>query len=300
MNVKTYDRITERIVTLLSQGTVPWHKPWQIKTGLPRNLITQRPYRGINVFLLMAMNYESPNWLTLRQANALGGQIKPGEKSCPVVFWKPMKVTDKETKEEKKIPFLRLYHVFNVAQCLGLKNVPPADESAFIQTLPAELVANMPQRPVIKHGMAMAAYSPASDVVNMPDRNRFKAEDHYHSTLFHELVHSTGHEKRLKRASIMERNGYGSDPYAKEELIAEMGSAFLCGHAGIVDHTIDSSAAYIEGWLKQFNQDKTLIVQAAAQAQRAADFILGHKPENPAENIVPPTKTPARREEVPA
>ena len=181
MNSKSYDRITERIVSLLSQGTVPWHKPWHVQTGLPRNLITPQPYRGINVFLLMAMNYESPNWLTLRQANAMGGQIKPGEKSCPVVFWKPMKVQDKETQEEKKIPFLRLYHVFNVSQCSGLKNIPPADESAFIQTLPAELVANMPQRPVIKHGMNMASYSPVSDVVNMPDRVRFKSEDHYHA-----------------------------------------------------------------------------------------------------------------------
>jgi antirestriction protein ArdC len=298
MNSKSYDRITERIVSLLSQGTVPWHKPWHVQTGLPRNLITQKPYRGINVFLLMAMNYESPNWLTLRQANALGGQIKPGEKSCPVVFWKPMKVQDKETREEKKIPFLRLYHVFNVSQCTGLKNIPPADESAFIQTLPAELVANMPQRPVIKHGMAMASYSPVSDVVNMPDRARFQSEDHYHATLFHELVHSTGHEKRLKRASIMERNGYGSNPYAKEELIAEMGSAFLCGHAGIVDRTIDSSAAYLEGWLKSLKDDKTLIVQAAAQAQRAADFILGHKPEPPVENIIPPISVPAKPAEV--
>jgi len=298
MNSKSYDRITERIVSLLSQGTVPWHKPWHVQTGLPRNLITQKPYRGINVFLLMAMNYESPNWLTLRQANALGGQIKPGEKSCPVVFWKPMKLTDKETKEEKKIPFLRLYHVFNVSQCTGLKNIPPADESAFIQTLPAELVANMPQRPVIKHGMNMASYSPVSDVVNMPDRARFKSEDHYHATLFHELVHATGHEKRLKRASIMERNGYGSDPYAKEELIAEMGSAFLCGYAGIEDRTIDSSAAYLEGWLKQLKEDKTLIVQAAAQAQKAADFILGHKPEPPVENIIPPISAPAKPAEV--
>ena len=130
MNSKSYDRITERIVSLLSQGTVPWHKPWQVKTGLPRNLISQKPYRGINVFLLMAMNYESPHWLTLRQANLLGGQIKPGEKSCPVVFWKPMKVKDKESGEDRKIPFLRLYHVFNVAQCQGLKNIPPADDTA--------------------------------------------------------------------------------------------------------------------------------------------------------------------------
>ena len=298
MNSKSYDRITERIVSLLSQGTVPWHKPWQVKTGLPRNLVSQKPYRGINVFLLMAMNYESPHWLTLRQANLLGGQIKPGEKSCPVVFWKPMKVTDKETKEEKKIPFLRLYHVFNITQCTGLKNIPPADDSAFIQTMPAEIVANMPQRPVIKQGMTMASYSPSNDVVNLPDHVRFESEDHYHATLFHELVHSTGHEKRLKRAGVMERNGYGSDPYGKEELIAEMGSAFLCGYAGIVDRTINSSAAYLEGWLKQLKQDRTLIVHAAAQAQKAADFILGHKPNDSVDNIIPKISVPPKPAEV--
>jgi antirestriction protein ArdC len=298
MNNKSYDRITERIVSLLTQGTVPWHKPWHVKSGLPRNLVSQKPYRGINVFLLMAMNYESPHWLTLRQANLLGGQIKPGEKSCPVVFWKPMKVKDKESGEERKIPFLRLYHVFNVTQCAGLKNVPTADDSAFIQTMPPEIVANMPQRPVIKHGMAMASYSPVSDVVNMPDHARFESEDHYHATLFHELVHSTGHEKRLKRASVMERNGYGSDPYGKEELIAEMGSAFLCGYAGIVNRTINSSAAYLEGWLKQLKEDKTLIVHAAAQAQKAADFILGHQPENQPDNIIPKITAPAKPVEV--
>ena len=298
MNSKSYDRITERIVSLLSQGTVPWHKPWHVQTGLPRNLITQKPYRGINVFLLMAMNYESPNWLTLRQANVMGGQIKPGEKSCPVVFWKPMQVKDKESGEDRKIPFLRLYHVFNVAQCTGLKNIPPADVTAFIQTLPAELVANMPQRPVIKHGMAAAYYSPTNDTIGVPVRDRFETEDHYYATLFHELVHSTGHETRLKRASIMERNGYGSDPYAKEELIAEMGSAFLCGYAGIVDQTINSSAAYLEGWLKSLKEDKTLIVHAAAQAQKAADFILGHKPEIPAEAIIPKISVPPKPAEV--
>jgi antirestriction protein ArdC len=300
MNNRSYDRITERIVSLLSQGTVPWHKPWSVQTGLPRNLITQKPYRGINVFLLMAMNYESPNWLTLRQANAMGGQVKPGEKSCPVVFWKPMKVKDKESGEDRKIPFLRLYHVFNVTQCQGLKNIPPANDSAFIQTVPAELVANMPRRPAIKHGMALASYSPASDVVDMPDPARFQSEDHYYATLFHELVHATGHENRLKRAGIMERNGYGSDPYAREELIAELGGAFLCGHAGIVDRTINSSAAYLEGWLKALKQDSTLIVHAAAQAQKAADFILGHQPEYPAEAIIPKIAVPPKPAEVAA
>lgn len=275
MNTKSYDRITDRIVSLLQAGTVPWHKPWQVMTGMPRNLVTQKPYRGINVFLLMAMGYESPNWLTFRQAVQLGGSVKKGEKSCPVVFWKPLQVTDKESGEVEKIPLLRLYHVFNVAQCEGLKNVPAADHSAFALTEPAKVVANMPEPPQIKLGMSHAFYNPVNDTVGMPEPKRFKTEDAYHAALFHELVHSTGHEKRLKRQSIMERNGYGSDPYCKEELVAELGSAFLCGQTGIVERTIDNSAAYIKSWLTQLQNDRTLIVYAAAQAQKAADFILG-------------------------
>ena len=275
MNTKSYDRITERIVSLLEQGTVPWHKPWQVATGLPRNLVTSKPYSGINTFLLMSMGYESPHWLTFRQAIQLGGTVKKGEKSCPVVFWKPMEVTDTESGETEKIPFLRLYHVFNAVQCEGLKNVPAPEEGSFSVTKPAEIVAKMPLPPAVKHGMMQAFYSPPNDTVGMPAPRRFDSEDDYHATFFHELVHSTGHEKRLKRQSITERNGYGSDPYCKEELIAELGSAFLCGQSGIVERTIDSSAAYIEGWMKQLQQDKTLIVYAAAQAQKAADFILG-------------------------
>ena len=114
-------RLTDRIIALLTQGTVPWHKSWKVRTGLPRNLISQKPYRGINVFLLLAMSYESPLWLTFRQVSQLGGSVKKGEKACPVVFWKQMKIEDKESGEQQKIPLLRYYHVFNVAQCDGLK-----------------------------------------------------------------------------------------------------------------------------------------------------------------------------------
>lgn len=275
MNIQSYERITERIVSLLEQGTVPWHKPWQVKTGLPRNFVSQKPYRGINVFLLMSMSFESPHWLTFRQALELGGNVKKGEKSCPVVFWKQLKIEDKKTEEQRKIPLLRLYHVFNVAQCEGLKNAPAAEDAAFVATKPAEIVAKMPNPPAIKHGMTAAYYSPTEDAVGMPGRECFKTEDSYHATLFHELVHSTGHEKRLKRAGIAERNRFGSDPYCKEELVAEIGSAFLCGYAGIVDGTIDSSAAYVQSWLRKLQEDRTLIVYAAAQAQKAADYILG-------------------------
>ncbi len=280
MNIKAYERITERIETLLAAGVVPWHKPWKASTGLPRNLITQKPYRGINVFLLMAMGYESPNWLTFRQAIQLGGSVKKGEKSCPVVFWKQFKIEDEESGEAKKIPMLRIYHVFNTVQCEGLKTVPAPAEVPLAVTSAAEIVAKMPQPPKIKSGMSHAFYQPVNDTVGMPERKRFETEDAYHATIFHELIHSTGHESRLKRKSIMEKNGFGSMPYCKEELVAELGSAFLCGQAEIVDRTIDNSAAYIEGWLDSLKNDPTLIVYAAAQAQKAADFILGRTLES--------------------
>ncbi|MEJ0091327.1 MAG: zincin-like metallopeptidase domain-containing protein [Limisphaerales bacterium] len=273
--MNAYERITERIVGLMEEGTIPWHKPWKVTTGFPRNLVTKKAYRGINPFLLISLGYESPHWLTFRQAIQLGGSVKKGEKSCPVVFWKPLQVTDEKSGEVEKIPLLRLYHVFNAAQCEGLKNIPPADDNSFVVTRAAEIVAGMPQPPILKHGLTAAYYSSSTDTVGMPEPKRFDNEEAYHAALFHELVHSTGHEKRLKRLSIMERNGYGSDPYCKEELIAELGSAFLCGHAGIVERTIDNSAAYLQGWLKQLKNDHTLIVYAAAQAQKAADFILG-------------------------
>jgi len=282
MNIRSYERITERIVSLMEQGSVPWHKPWNVSTGLPRNLVTKKPYRGINPFLLKAEGYESPHWLTFRQAVQLGGSVKKGEKACPVVFWKSLNVMDEKSTEAVRIPLLRLYFVFNIAQCEGLKNIPAEDTSSFAVTEAAEIVAGMPQQPAIKHGMKGAYYSPSSDTVGMPVPKRFDTEEAYHAALFHELVHSTGHEKRLKRQSIAERNGFGTDPYCKEELIAELGSAFLCGQAGIVERTIDNSAAYLDNWLTRLKEDKMLIVYAAAQAQKAADFILGRTMESEA------------------
>jgi antirestriction protein ArdC len=276
MKNPTYDRITDRITALLEQGTVPWHKPWKARTGLPRNFVSKNPYRGINVFLLLAMMYESPLWLTFRQVSQLGGSVCKGEKACPVVFWKQLSVEDKKSGEQKKKYLLRFYHVFNVSQCDGLKiGSEPVRESVNGIMKPDEIVAAMPQPPLMKHGMARAYYSPSEDCVGLPARQRFERTEDYYSTVFHELVHSTGHEKRLKRSTLTESAGYGSNPYCKEELIAEMGAAFLCGLAEIGERTIDNSAAYLKGWLEQLRNDKTLIVQAAAQAQKAADFILG-------------------------
>ena len=274
MKNPTYDRITDRITALLEQGTVPWQKPWKARTGLPRNFVSKHPYRGINVFLLLAMMYESPFWLTFRQVSQLGGSVRKGEKACPVVFWKQTTVEDKKTGGEKKKYLLRFYHVFNVAQCDGLKiSAEPVQENVIAK--PEDIVAGMPQPPILKHGMTHAYYSPREDCVGLPPRERFEKTEDYYSTVFHEFVHSTGHEKRLKRSTLTESAGYGSNPYCKEELIAEMGAAFLCGLAEIGERTIDNSAAYLKGWLEQLRNHKTLIVQAAAQAQKAADFILG-------------------------
>jgi antirestriction protein ArdC len=283
MKNQTYDRITDRITTLLEQGTVPWHKTWKARTGLPRNFVSQKPYRGINVFLLIAMSYESPLWLTFRQVSRLGGSVRKGEKACPVVFWKQTTFEDKASGEQKKKRLLRFYHVFNMAQCDGLKNcTAPVEtpENGICQ--PEDIVTQMPQPPLVKHGMTHAFYSPREDCVGLPARERFEREDYYYSTLFHELVHATGHETRLKRSTLTESAGFGSNPYCKEELIAEMGAAFLCGQAEIAERTIDNSAAYLKGWLEQLRQDKMLIVQAAAQAQKATDFIIGRKAESEA------------------
>jgi antirestriction protein ArdC len=281
MSTQAYDRITGQIITLLEQGTVPWHKPWKASTGWPRNLVSNKSYGGINVLLLLSMSYESPYWLTFRQATMLGGTVRKGEKACPVVFWKRLKVEEKDAVEKREIPLLRYYHVFNLAQCEGIKNGHPTAPNGAepVASKPEDIVANMPQRPPIKDGFTRAFYSLREDYVGMPARERFSRNEEFFSTLYHELVHSSGHESRLNRSSLTESAGFGSDPYCKEELIAEIGAAFLCGHAEITERTIDNSAAYVAEWLKRLRSEKTLIVQAAAQAQRAADFIIGYKPE---------------------
>jgi antirestriction protein ArdC len=200
------------------------------------------------------------------------------------VFWKQLEVEDKQTGEKEKIPMMRFYHVFNVAQCDGLiKESAPVVETPFsAPTKPEEIIAFMPKRPDIKHGMSKAYYSPGADIVAMPDRARFETEAGYFATLFHELIHSTGHASRLNRPTLTEAAGFGSNPYCKEELIAEMGAAFLCGQTEIAEQTLENSAAYVQNWLEALQNDKMLIVQAAAQAQKATDFILGIKHEESA------------------
>ena len=277
MNV--YDVINSRIMELLEQGTIPWKKPWNAQSNYPKNLVSGKRYQGVNVFMLACSDFSSPYWMTFKQCQDKGGHVIKGSKSTPVIFWKWLdrstEPTEGENSTNGKIPMLRLYSVFNIEQTTITP--PPAEEThnTFDPITKAEeIIANMPLKPDIRYGGGRAYYSPTLDYVQLSHQHTFDTIEHYYNTLFHELAHATGHANRLGRKGVTETSYFGSHEYSKEELVAEMGAAFLCGHAGIENNTLENSAAYIGGWLKALKNDKTLLVHAAAQAQKASDFIL--------------------------
>ena len=284
-----WDVITDRIIAQLETGVVPWRKPWNARTGMPKNLKSRKAYRGINPFLLHSLGYESPYFLTFKQCKERRGSVMKGEKGCPVVFWKwftPKHQPDADyalARHDKDgramVPMLRYYTVFNVAQCEGVEapalKIPEREHTAIEAA--EHIAANMPNGPRITSNQRAASYDPVSDAVNMPRPEVFTCDESFYATLFHELTHSTGHVSRLNRQGISEEIRFGSPTYSKEELVAEMGAAFLCGEAGILEIQLDQSAAYIDNWLHQLRNDRKLVVVAAAQAQKAADYILGRK-----------------------
>ena len=190
------------------------------------------------------------------------------------------RVEDTETGEDKSIPFMRHYTVFNLEQTEGIEAPPSptAIEKLFNPIQAAEeLIADMPQRPEIRHSGSRAYYKPFYDYVNMPPQETFHQEEGYYCTLFHEIGHATGHSSRLSRKGVTECATFASHDYSKEELVAEMTAAFLCAETGIVQATLDNSAAYIQSWLRELNNDKSLVILAAGQAQKAVDFIMNRK-----------------------
>lgn len=279
--------ITEKIIERLEQGDIPWKRPWAPLAGprAPRNLISDKPYRGINIFILASEQYSNPYWLTYRQAMEKGGNIRKGEKGTTVVYWNWIPVDDKETGEEKEIPLLRHYRVFNLEQTEGIE-APPSPamiEKPFNPIEEAEdIIACMPKRPYVDRGGDKAYYNPLKDYVKLPPKKAFHREEAYYCTLFHEIGHATGHVSRLGRKGVMDAASFGSHEYSKEELVAEMTAAFLCSETGIEQATIDNSAAYIQSWLKELKNDKSMVIMAAGQAQKATDFILnrGNVPES--------------------
>lgn len=287
-----YQEVTNKIITKLEEGTAPWQCSWS-RYGMARNYVSGNTYRGINAFLMNFLPvHPIPYYLSFKQAKDLGGHVKKGSKAEKVYFFKAYykdadgKSISDETatrlsasgEKIQFIPFLKSYSVFNVADVEGVDFNLPEIELHYhspLERCEAMLAAikNPPQ--YVKEDPNGAWYSPRRDVLNMPGRNQFKSVEEYYCTKFHELTHSTGHVTRLNREGVAGEIKRGSDEYAREELIAEMGASFLCAATGIdVAAVTDNSAAYIAGWLKRLKDDKTLVLKAAAGAQKAADYLL--------------------------
>lgn len=275
---KVYEIITQKIIEQLEKGVIPWRKPW-VNNGSV-NWVTQKAYRGINSMLLEAGEYA-----TFKQITDAGGKVIKGAKSEMVVFWK-MNEYENEEGETNKIPMLRYYNVFNIAtQVEGLTS--KRNEQSFDHD-PIEsgenILKSFMNAPELRFAPGRAYYAPALDYVSVPTMKDYPNPNEYYSVLFHEMVHSTGHKSRLNRTGITSLNAaFGSEEYSKEELVAEMGAAMLCGVAKIDNHTIENSASYIASWLRKLKDDKKMVVQAAGQAQKAADYILGNENEKAAQ-----------------
>lgn len=292
-----YAIVTEQIIKQLEKGTVPWKQPWT-DAGVPRNLISKRRYRGINVMLLSMLGYEQNLFLTYNQLQDLGGHVKKGEHGHIVVFWNYLEVSLRQQDEpedetsKRKVPYLRYYLVFNVAQCEGIPTWKlPAVTRAPISPIPLceAIVEKMPQRPSIKYGVEQRAfYDPLHDYVNMPSRESFNSSESLYGTLMHELVHSTGHSSRVGRKDLLQMYEFNKlEAYSHEELVAEIGSCYLLSFAGITGQ-LEQSADYIKGWLSKLHDDAKFIFSAATQAQKATDFILNL----PSEVAINQTKKP--------
>lgn len=268
-----YQIVTAQIIEALKSGNIPWRKPWNC-VSLPTNLHTGKAYRGINMPTLSFSPYASPYWVTFKQAQALGGSVQKGEKGRPIVFWSRMIKEDVETGENKPVFLLKRYTVFNVEQCSGLELPEEKKERKADIEAAEKIYLFMPNRPSVSFDGSAAYYAPSRDQVAVPPKSTFHTMEGFYATLYHELVHSTGHASRLNRFKDDESAYFGSESYSKEELVAELGAAFLCAHAGISNETQENSAAYIQGWLRALNDDKRMIMQAASAAQKAADYIL--------------------------
>ena len=277
-----YSMITDRIITTLEQGVIPWHKPWIGGNSVCISYSTGKPYSLLNHILLGG---QSGEYISFKQATLAGGHIRKGEKSKYIVFWKPYDKVDKETGEITKHFYLRYYSVFHLDQCEGIS---PKWTVHTISDLQPDAAANAIIRDYVdRSGITLritesdkAYYQPGTDTVTVPQLSQYKQQEEYYSTLFHELTHSTGHRSRLDR--LTDIAAFGSEQYSKEELIAELGSAFLVNHCGLeTENSFRNSAGYIQGWLKALKDDKRLIISAAGAAEKAVNLILNRKEGDP-------------------
>jgi antirestriction protein ArdC len=277
-----YAEVSARIVAELERGAAPWIKPWSATPGAnaPANAVSNRPYSGCNVVLLwmaQAAGYRAPRFLTFKQALELGGNVRKGEHGTKVYFVKQLHLRDSGADDEagtRVVPIMREYTVFNVGQCENLpdsitigkpmrvRNPDARDElaDAFLHSIGAD----------IREGHGEACYVPSRDFISMPAFAGFKGADHFYNVAFHELTHWTAHKSRLDRDL---KNRFGSRQYAAEELIAELGAAFLCAEFGF-DGDV-RNAGYIANWIELLKADKRAFFTACSQATKAADYLRG-------------------------
>lgn len=295
-----YQTITDRMIEALESGTVAWNNPMLQSNGMGRhiNAVTFKPYRGINAILtsLVAQSkgYAFNLWATYNQWDTFGGNVRQGEKGLQIVFYKPLesKTQFDASGKPKKHFILQYYTVFNLAQIEGLDSLkakamptPKAENQAIeaCETLVKSFLERDGKLTVNHTVTGKAYYVPSTDSVFLPQLNGFTGSNEYYSTLFHELGHATGHSSRLNREGL-KHVSFGSHTYGKEELVAELTSAFLCGETGILPATLPNSVAYCQSWLKVLKaNDSKFIFEAASQAQKATDLILGNAKTMPSE-----------------
>lgn len=272
--MSVYDEITASIIEQLEKGAMPWIKPWRADSTADKNIIRQKPYRGVNRLILgmqsLSKGYSVPVWGTFKDWQGLGCNVRKGEKGTKIVFFSPVTKENAEGEKES-YALIKSYYVFNAEQVDGVTiQAPSTPEKPFnsIAEAEARIVAT---GAVIGHGGDAAFYAPSADKIQLPNKASFDAEANYYATAFHELVHWTGAKHRLDRN--LEKGRFGNPAYAFEELVAEMGAAFLCQ-----DYRIQGElrhAGYIQHWLKACREDSKAIFKAAALAQKAADYING-------------------------
>lgn len=262
--------ITNTIITKLEEGVLPWRKSW--KTGIPSNFISRHPYNGINFLTLMMNELPSPYYLTFLQCKEKGGLVNKGEKGFPVIYWsiKDYSSVDQESNEVKikTYPLIRFSYVFNLIQTsLFTEAEAPKIEEC------ESIIEKLKEKPVIKQNPSRCYYSPQEDYISLPRINDFDSKEEYYSSLFHELIHWTGHPSRLNRTS----GRFGTKEYAYEELIAEIGSAYLCSLCGISNKIIDNQTSYIQGWISLIKSEPRIIMEASKKAGRAVELFMALK-----------------------
>jgi len=274
---KIAEIVTQKIIQKLESGVIPWIKPWKDWKAI--NYVTRKPYSGINSIMLD----RGGEYLTFLQIKKLEGKLKKGSKGNMIIFYKMLNSEDKNKQGEtvtKTIPLIRYSTVFHIDDTMGIKTKIPKIKDKFVSDEKAEKIIdtyiNKEKIKVINKNVNRAFYSPSEDLINMPYKKQFKSTEEYYSTMFHEMAHSTGHEKRLKRLDNINTASKGVD-YSKEELTAEISSGMLCGMCDMFEKTIDNTASYIKSWLRVLNDDKSFIITASAKAQKAVSFIIDKK-----------------------